>query len=85
MDIQNTKPVFDLQLFQMSKGAHHNEKAIWIKFSAVVGVVANNERNNDISNLHDNASLVFKQLFLFFESLIVNCFRGMEQYRGLKT
>lgn len=32
MDIQNTNPVFDPNLFQISLGIHHNKKVIWIKF-----------------------------------------------------
>ncbi len=32
MDIQNTKPEFDVSLFQVSPGTHHNKKVIWMKF-----------------------------------------------------
>lgn len=32
MDIENTKPVFDPNLFQISLGSHNDKKVIWIKF-----------------------------------------------------
>ncbi|SFT11198.1 hypothetical protein SAMN05660206_11299 [Sphingobacterium wenxiniae] len=32
MDIENTKAVFDPNLFQISWGTHNGKKVIWIKF-----------------------------------------------------
>jgi len=33
MNIQNAKPVFDPNLFQISLGSHRNKKVIWLKFN----------------------------------------------------